>query len=362
MIIYITTLFICLFISMIAYQKVYVHSIKYNRCLDINHRYKKLFVIISVFLLLVVGLRADIIGIDTLNYKNTYLTIGKLGFSFLNSYEWYQEPGYAFIIILFNKLGFSWQIYAVFMAALFIIPIMVLIFKNTENCFFALTIFIMSGLWIYPMSTMRQAAAMGLTIIAFMFEDKKRNIFCLLFIFIASLFHVSALLAFVYFVVRKIPITKQSVVVWFVIGFLIVGIGIGPLRNLLVEIMNLFGRDYQKDDSTGGLLQELFYILSLAIGWFFCHKKDERFWKYYKAIFLSAVLLPIIRVNPTLFRVYTYFSVYEVVFIPIMLSRIKHNPIKVIGYMGYFLVYMYLFFTQILASSLQVVPYLFFWM
>lgn len=53
------------------------------------------------------------------------------------------------------------------------------------------------------------AAAIGLTVIAFMFEDKKRNLLCFLFICIASLFHISALLALVYFVVRKVSVTKQ---------------------------------------------------------------------------------------------------------------------------------------------------------
>ena len=360
--IYIITLLICLIISMIAYQTVYVQPMNNYKCLDLNHRYKRLFIILAVFMLLVVGLRADVIGIDTLNYKDTFYAIGRRDFSFLNSYEWYQESGYAFVIILFNKLGFSWQAYAVFMAALFIIPMMVLIFKNTDNCFLALTIFIMCGLWTYPMSTMRQAAAIGLTVIAFMFEDKKRNLLCLLFIFLASLFHISALLALVYFVVRKVSVTKRGLLVWFVAGILIVVIGIGSLRNILAEVMISLGRDYQNNDLTGGLRQELFYIASLGIGWFFGQEGDERYWKYYMPIFLSAVLLPIVRINPALFRIYAYFSIYEVVFIPLMLSKVNQKMIKVVGYMGYFGVYLYLFFTQSVASSLKVTPYMFFWM
>lgn len=61
----------------------------------------------------------------------------------------------------------------------------------------------MSGLWTFSMSTMRQVAAIGITVIAFLFEDKKKNFWSLVFIFIASLFHVSAMLALLYFIVRK---------------------------------------------------------------------------------------------------------------------------------------------------------------
>lgn len=360
--IYIITLLICLLISMVAYQKVCVQPMNNYNCLDLNHRYKRLFIFIAVFMLLVVGLRADAIGIDTLNYKNTFHVIGSQNFSFLNSYKWYQEPGYVFTIILFNKLGLSWRIYTIFMAALFLIPIFVLIFKNTKNCFFALTVFIMCGLWTYPMSTMRQAAAIGLTVIAFMFEDKKRNVLCLIFIFIASLFHISALLSLVYFFIRKVSVTKQRLLVWFVVGTLIVGFGIGPLRNILSNIMLYFGRDYQNNTLTGGLWQELFYLLTLGLGWFIGYDGDETYWKYYKAIFLSAVLLPIVRINPALFRIYTYFSVYEIIFVPLMLAKINQNAIKGMGYMGYLSVYLYLFITQSLAASLKVTPYVFFWM
>lgn len=347
---------------MYAYQKICVHSMNQYDRIELNNRYKKIYVLMAAFFLLVVGLRADTIGIDTLNYKNTYLMIGKQNLSFLNGYKWYQEAGYALTIILFNKLGSSWQVYAVFMAALFIAPIMYLIFKNTSNCFFALTIFIMSGLWTYPMSTMRQAAAIGLTVIAFIYEDKKRNYLCLLFILIAAFFHISALLALVYFIVRKVSVTKRGMLIWFVAGISIVCLGIGPLRNIFAEIMTSFGRDYQNNASTGGMWQEVFYLLTLGIGWFFGKDGDERYWKYYKAIFLSAVLLPIVRINPALFRVYTYFSIYEVVFVPLMLCKINQKVIKTFGYMGYWGVYLYLFFTQSMVSSLKVTPYMFFWM
>ena len=75
---------------------------------DLNNKYKNLFFILATFLLLVVGLRADVIGIDTLNYKHTYLMMGNESFSLLNNYQWYEEIGYAFVNILFNKLAFPW--------------------------------------------------------------------------------------------------------------------------------------------------------------------------------------------------------------------------------------------------------------
>ena len=44
--IYIITLLICLLISMVAYQTVYVQPMNNYNCLDLNQRYKRIFIII----------------------------------------------------------------------------------------------------------------------------------------------------------------------------------------------------------------------------------------------------------------------------------------------------------------------------
>lgn len=366
--IYFFALFACLVVSMFAYQRWYecgnpiasdIHETSW-----INQSNKSLFIVFALFFLLTVGLRSENVGIDTINYKKTYDVIGLNGLDYLKNYKWYQEAGYAFIIILFNKLGLSWQIYAVFMGALYIVPIMILIYKRTGNAFFSLTLFIMSGAWVYPMSTMRQAAAIGITVIAFLLDNRKMAWLSCILILIASLFHISSLIAFIYLLLQKLPMRKNTVIVWLIIGAFILALGIGLLRDIFSDLMQFFGREYRNNELTGGWLQEIFFILTLILGFFFAPESDENelYWNYYKAIFLSAILLPIIRINPTLFRVYGYFSLYQIVFVPNMLSQVNDKRIKAYGYIGYFITYLYLFLTQCMVSSMKIIPYKFFWM
>lgn len=360
--IYIIVLLICLLSAIMVHQRNVVNDNTVISYRDINRRYIVLFIGLSIALLLIVGLRNSNIGIDTWNYKNTYNFYRNKDFSIIKELKWYDEPGYIFVIILFNKLNLDWQIYSLFMATVFIVPIMLLIFKSKTNSFFVLVLFVLGGYWTFSMSTMRQATAMGLTVIAFMLEDKRKNILSLLFIAIAMTFHVSALIALMYFVARKIPINKKNALFWLFLGALVAFLGIGPLREIFQNLMHFFGRDYTSNKPTGGYMRELFFILTLILGWILGEENDNDYWKYYKAILISAVLLPIVKFEPTLFRTYMYFSLYEIIFVPYMLSKIKQLPIKMMGYFGYFFVYLFLFFTQAINSSMKLVPYEFFWM
>lgn len=359
--IYLFTLMMCIILSAITYQKVRAYTGVMGLPLSVNHRYKSTFWFVAVWMLLIVGLRAEGIGVDTWNYKNTYIVWGSQGLQMLQGYHWYDEPAYALVIVFFNLLRIPWQMYAIFMAALYMLPIFFLIYEKSNNCFWALSLFILCGLWTYPMSTMRQAAAIGLTVAGFMYEDQHKRIKCVLCLIVAAMFHISALITFVYLILRCIPMNKRKILILSLISAAIVLLGAGPLRGFFLQIMSFAGRDYQANAATGGLLQELFFVLTLIVGWLVAPNEDQEYWKYYKAILLAAVILPIVRIHPALFRLYQYFSVYQIIFVPKLLSRAKGKFVKGIGYMGFLSVYAFLYFTQNLASSLRIVPYRFFW-
>lgn len=346
---------------MFSYQRTYM-NMKPNTCNGINYRYKRLIVLLSAFFLLVVGLRHREIGNDTWNYINTFNRYSMLSFRSLSGFKWYDEIGYFFSMILFGKLGLTWQYYAVFMAALYIIPLMLLIYEETDNAFFAFTIFIMSGMWTYPMSTMRQAAAIGFVVLAY--KNKDSLIKSIILVLIGATFHISALIALLYLVIVHVPLTRKNSIIWVVIGMIIAVLAIGPARDIFFQIMGFFGRDrYVLDESTGGWLQELFFVLTILLGLFVVQDyEDERYVNSLKGIYLAAVLLPIVRINPTLFRAYSYFSLYQIVFVPLLLHKISNPIVKFTGYYGYVGAYLYLFFTQCMVLSLQVIPYKFFWM
>ena len=360
MAIYILVLFASIVLSMISYQDVYVNK-RNLKNINLNKRYKKIFILFSLLLILIIGLRDDSIGIDTWNYINNFAMKSKWSLLDLQGLQWHDEIGHTILIILIGKLGLSWNIYAIIMASIYMIPILFLIYKYTKNCFLGISILILSGYWTYPMSTMRQAAAMGIVVIAFLNKDKIMR--SILLILLASTFHISALISFLFLIALKVPLKKDNYHIWLGVGLCTVLFAIGPLRNLLFNIMELFGRDtYTYDELTGGWLQEVFFVITVLIGMIYINGyNDDKFIEVLKALYLSAVLLPIVRINPTLFRIYSYFSIFQVVLIPNILYKIHTIDIKLGAYTCYFAVYFYIFFTQTMSIDLELIPYKFFW-
>ena len=353
MYIYIITLLMCYLFVLLNDAKENSESAKFPK--------KFFYIIITALMLIIVGFRSDTVGIDTYAYKGEFLRIGRKNFDYLLNDKILNEVGYAFSNILFGKLGLPWEIYKLLMGAIFLIPAFILIYKKTDNPFYALIFFITMGWWTYPMSTIRQSVAIGLTILAFLFEEKNKKLPFISCILLAISFHNSAFIVLIYYVITKIPLNKKNVGIWAVLGLIITLLGITPLRNFVQEIMLYFGKDYSSIENTGGNLMEVFFILTLILGSTFIGKeKDEIYVKYYKAVYLSAVILPIVKINPTLFRIYQYFSIYLVVFIPMMLSRIKDKKIRLIGHLGYNTVCLYLLFTKTLIEINKLIPYSFF--
>ena len=355
--IYILSLIICLLLSAFYHQKSisnYIGVIK-------TANFRNIYILVALFFLAVVGLRSNTVGIDTINYQNIYTSRLPESYTYLLQYNWYDGIGHTLLIYLFRKLGLPWQAYAFSMAAIYIVPIMYLIYKKTSNPYFALVLFILSGSWTYPMSTMRQAAAMGIVIIAFFFLGKP--IKCFILLILAATFHASAIISILLFLATKIPLNKKNRLVWLGVGLGVTVLAIGPLQSLFFQIMNMFGRTmYVYDETTGGWFQELFFVLTVLIGILYSVDfQNEDYLFGLKAIYLSAVLLPIVRINPTLFRVYSYFSIYQIVFVPLLIGNLKDRIVKVSGFVGYMSVYLYIFFTQCMIPSLKVIPYHFFW-
>lgn len=361
MIIYICTLLLCTMLAMVGYQDTHVtRSSSALRTKSLNKRYLCLYIPTVLFMLLAVGLRDGSIGRDTWNYMNSFQVMSQYDFSYLSQQAWYSEPGYLLTTLIFGKLGLSWYCYAVFMAALFLVPAFYLIYKKTDNMFFALLLFIMAGYWTYPMSTMRQAAAMGIVILAFL--DEKKTLRCIWLILLASTFHVSALIAFLYFAALKLPLKKKNAITWIIAGAIVVIMAVFPLKSILFKILAFFGRENYVAVDTGGQLLELFFVLTILIALFYVPDYgDLDYVASIKALYVAAVLLPVVRIHPALLRIYSYFAVYQVVLVPKLLSKIRDRVVKFIAYMCYISVYLFLFFTQFMVESLKVVPYRFFW-
>lgn len=159
------------------------------------------------------------------DYGNDYLHYLE-GFEFHNTYtqlsqasDLRTEIGWLYLCFLFKDLGFYWLI-----AVLTIIEQTVMYYfikKYVDKDVYWIAVFvylIYTGLFLTGLSMIRQAAAISLCMIGYEFSIRRRLLFSLAMIIIASLIHISSLftLPFVllfYFFYGKIKISKGMAVI-----------------------------------------------------------------------------------------------------------------------------------------------------
>ena len=210
---------------------------------------------------------------------------------------------------------------------------------------------------------MRQSFAMGCCILSYMFFLKEKRLYSIVALAIGVSVHVSALIALLFLVVLKIPLNKKNFIIWLLIG----GFIAITTSQIVVGLFNSFfvfmGRnEYEDVINTGGWLRELFFVATII----FCRFLPSNPGKFIeennmsiKALLLSAILLPIFNYNPALSRIYMYFSIFEIILIPNLLSNTRN--MKIVAEVGY--ISTFAFFMYKIASSPDrlLIPYTFFW-
>ena len=234
------------------------------------------FVILSVGLLIVLlGLRAETMGIDLLNTINPgYL----LSFEDLNKYSWMDilrmdeyynyEKGY----IIFNKLiGSIWvnrQFFLMVCAFISFAPVGLVIFRYSKMPLLSVIIFLGLPSFIISFSGLRQGLAIGITMLAFDRVLKKKPVSFILLVLLASTFHSSALMFLIVYPVYRIRLNDHASLV----GMLMLPL-IWILRVPLVTAITtvIWGQPYIEESDAVGLFLVFFAI------YVFCHFYGDRY-------------------------------------------------------------------------------------
>ncbi len=324
---------------------------------------KTIFSLVAISFIIIIGCRSELVGIDTKTYKDMFQLYSQKDWNVIQNLALYEEIGYKLLMILFGKLSLTWESYSVFVSMLYIIPMIVLIYSESESPYFSLMIFIMNGLFTFPMSTIRQSIAMGITTSAFLLYKKGKKLWCILLILVASCFHVSALICLLFLAVLNIGMTRKNLKYWLLGGLLATILGTIFLQDIFMDLLQEFGHHYE-NITTGGWLRELFFVLTLLLVYVGTYYHDNFVIKhqiYIKALIISAVLLPVVRLNPTFMRIYYYFSLYEMILIPSIIRVFTNRVVRFAGYAAYIITYLYFMYSQVLTEGSQLLPYLFFW-
>lgn len=335
---------------------------------------KKVYIVIfSILLIVITGLRADTVGKDTMMYHQLY-DITRSASSFSSAVQAWQnksiEVGFLFLEFLLGRIV-DFHLASLIFAAISIVPVMILIYRYSENYWLSLFVYLAFGMYVFTFAGVRQSLAMGICCIAFLFAIENKFIKYIIAIVLAVFIHKSAVIFFPVYWLIRIKHNEKSIR-WFFIGT-VVSFG---LRSTLYKVLNLFSRNvYESTGNAGGIKLYLFILGTLVLSYFVSKyfssgnsaTADMRLEQngnpsIFNMVVFCALLWPITSANAVVFRLYYYYFLFLVLFIPNFISSISYKGSRMITlgvylFVGcYFLQFYTLGNTQMMYST-----YSFFW-
>lgn len=241
---------------------------------------------------------------------------------------------------LINIFGLSRQWIIVIMNALSIIPVAYISIKKSENPFLSALIFLPIFIQ-FDMQTARTATAVGLGLIAIDSFSEKKFFKSLLFFIFAMTFHRASviLLPFLFFMVFDMGRIFKILTVG---AALVASVFSSLMFRILAQILSAIGLgrmatkvlNYTFTGQFAGAMKfydpRIIFALALFISSLMYFKKKE-FNKFsieeasIKAIWFSLVVLLVFRSSIAIaFRFSTFFTILEIIYIPLVLDKIKN--------------------------------------
>lgn len=316
------------FLGLNLFNSGYSNGIKIRN--DSFYLQKKAYCIIcGVFWILISGLRGLSVGADTLAYKISFETVKNypLNYVFQGLKDKYilgegsKDPGYNILVKFFQFFSDNYQVYLIFIAAIFMIPFTIWIFRESKNPCISFILYSSLFYSFFSLTGHRQTIALSMTVLIGDKFIKERKILPFVIItLIASTIHASALVFLPFYFLSRIPVRRKTIMAWS-LSILISILARHQLKYFFIQLSGYDG--YSKDYEGAGAYTFSILIFILFIWSMFSRSLDrdiEKNRRFYNALFLALFFLPLIWLNPSAMRVVQYFSIYLVLLIPEMVD------------------------------------------
>lgn len=315
------------------------------------------------------ALRDSSIGNDTMSYLSIFdrIKLGQLDIQNTNF-----EIGYIKLNQLTAYFFTNIQSILVVTSILIYLGYFFFIKKNSEAPIFSVFLFMSLGYFGNSMNVIRQQLAMSIIFFAWHYLNKNKIIIPVCLIIAASLFHNTALIFLLAIFIRKVKVNKISLSVLFfitVIGY----VAYQPLLQIFLKIFPMYNSYLGSIYMAGGVriasVMNLFIlILILLAGLIF--KPDENskdftysLWNTWTLYIMISIGLTVLSFNFNLIaRSAEYFSVFSIVYIPLLIKSIKNKNLKILLVFSLMMLgTMFFFFIQVYRPEWNVIyPYKFY--
>lgn len=309
---------------------------------------------ISFLLLLIIGGFRDVsVGTDTKNYAMLFDSYG----SDVSMMYHATEPLFLLIQFLVAKMGGGYEIMLLIIMAIILGTIHYYAYLVSKSYLYVILCFFLLYFYFYSFNTMRQYMGMGFCLIAFYYLSKKEVKRYFLFIFIAFLFHATALGGLFAYILNKMKLNKKKQILLLSITFVV---GLTPIVQQGMAFTLHFLPDYlyqyilESEKAGAGFPFSRFLLTSFAIALVVLLKEKTL---NVKLLMLGICLLNLFDFQPVIGRIAQYFTIIQIAIIPNISVLIKHKKnakaLKIASYIYMFVVWIYL----LLNNVAEIVPY-----
>ena len=284
---------------------------------------KALFVVSSIVVVLILGLRHPSMGND-LRYQSPNGYLG--AFDHIISYPWSSilylkimnfERGFIIYNKLVGFLGTDRQMFLFVTAVVSVAPIMYYLSKNSKNMLLSIIIYLGLPVFLLCFSGLRQAIAIGITSLSMIYIKEKSLVKFVLLVMLASTFHFTAVVFLMAYPMYHIKANDK----WDVISIISIPV-VYVLRVPLFDIISKLLKNNAKTTETGALT--LFIIFALIyIGLVILNKKRNRPGGYINIFYLACLCQAFAGVYYTAMRVGYYFMIALAIGLPDILQDMK---------------------------------------
>lgn len=327
--------------------------------------------VINVFFLiwlLLLLLRKETVGIDLYNYSKMFQSAirtpyGKI-FSYIYTFE--HEFGFYFLSKAMSLLSTDFRWLLTIITLVSVIPVWVLYYKNTTKFpFLTIVLFLNVGVFSIYFSCLRQVIAMAFVLPAYYFTKNKKPALFILMVYLAFLFHKSALIMIFLYPAFYANLKSKGN-----ISIILTAVGICYIfRKPIFTFFRSFISDYYSSDlkETGAIAILLLLVIFVVFSYSVVdeEKMSEETLGLRNLLVMSALLQVFAGVNPLAMRL----NYYYLLFVPFIIPRIaecsseKNKRITEVSLiiMIFFFTAYYFYDAYTDVSTLKIYPYVPFW-
>lgn len=278
------------------------------------------FILLTVLL----SLRHETIGRDTLNYKYYFSVISNLDLR--SVFDTDMEQLYVLLNWVVGKLTSEFQIFLMIAAVISIVPVAVNYCREREHSFLKIILFMNMSVFIMMFSGLRQTIAVSLGMIAYEYVKERKPIRFLILCAIALGFHHSSFILLLMYPLYHTSFQKKHL--WFLIPALVLIFVFNQQIFLTVSrvLTMLFGEKYDAEiEMTGAYTMLILYVLFAVMSYVLPDegKLDKETLGLRNILLMTVVLQSFAPVHMLAMRMNYYYMIFMPMLIPRILKRSK---------------------------------------